>query len=164
MGLDMYLSKKNYVGAMYDFLKVEGTIDITIGGKKLPINFNRVSYIEEEVGYWRKANAIHKWFVDNVQNGNDDCGEYEVSFEQLQDLLAICKVLKSKMVLSEDENENGNKYVVNYTICNELLPTQDGFFFGSTNYDEWYYKDIEYTIKIIESLDGKDEYYYHSSW
>ena len=27
MGLDMYLSKKNYVGAMYDFLNVKGTID-----------------------------------------------------------------------------------------------------------------------------------------
>ena len=28
----------------------------------------------EEVGYWRKANAIHGWFVRNVQNGKDDCG------------------------------------------------------------------------------------------
>lgn len=160
MGLDMYLKERKYIGKAEVKLLSNEYGWYNNDGQE----FKNVKELVIEVGYWRKANAIHKWFVDNVQNGNDDCGEYEVSFEQLQDLLAICKVLKSKMVLSEDENENGNKYVVNYTICNELLPTQDGFFFGSTNYDEWYYKDIEYTIEILESLDGKDEYYYHSSW
>lgn len=160
MGLDMYLKERKYIGKAEVKLLSNEYGWYNNDGQE----FKNVKELVIEVGYWRKANAIHKWFVDNVQNGNDDCGEYEVSFEQLQDLLAICKVLKSKMVLSEDENENGNKYVVNYIICNELLPTQDGFFFGSTNYDEWYYKDIEYTIEILESLDGKDEYYYHSSW
>ena len=160
MGLDMYLKERKYIGKAEVKLLSNEYGWYNNDGQE----FKNVKELVIEAGYWRKANAIHKWFVDNVQDGNDDCGEYEVSYEQLQDLLAICKVLKSKMVLSEDENENGNKYVVNYTICNELLPTQDGFFFGSTNYDEWYYKDIENTINIIESLDGKDEYYYHSSW
>ena len=40
-----------------------------------------------------------------------------------------------------------------------------GFFFGGTDYDEWYYNDIENTIKILESaLEDGDEFYYSSSW
>ena len=158
MGLDMYLSKKNYVGAMYDFLNVKGTIDITIGDKKLPINFNRVSYIEEEVGYWRKANAIHKWFVDNVQNGEDNCREYYVGIDTLKELLEICKKI--------DEHPSDAK---------ELLPTQEGFFFGDTAYNEWYFEDIKKTIKMLEGIIKEEkelnetynlysEFYYRASW
>jgi len=40
-----------------------------------------LSGYREEVGYWRKANHIHKWFVDNVQNGVDECLTYQVSIE-----------------------------------------------------------------------------------
>ena len=69
----MYLIRKKYVGANLEHRKVKGKIELEIEGKKLPIEFDRLSYIDEEVGYWRKANAIHKWFVDNVQDGNDDC-------------------------------------------------------------------------------------------
>ena len=39
------------------------------------------------MGYWRKANAVHNWFVDNVQDGNDGCKHYWVSKEDLQKLL-----------------------------------------------------------------------------
>lgn len=157
MGLDMYLSKKNYVGAKYEFLKVKGTIDITIGDKKLPINFNRVSYIEEEVGYWRKANAIHKWFVENVQDGEDDCKEYYVGIDKLKELLEICKKI--------DKHPSD---------APKLLPTQEGFFFGDTSYDEWYFEDIKKTIKMLEGIIKEEEklrednlyseFYYRASW
>ena len=46
---------------------------------------------DTEIIYWRKANAIHKWFVENVQEGVDDCGEYEVTVEQLTELRDLCK-------------------------------------------------------------------------
>ena len=78
--------------------------------------------IVEEVAYWRKANAIHKWFVDNVQSGKDDCDSYEVSREQLVKLLGDCEQVKAHNELAE-----------------ELLPTQSGFFFGSIEYDKWYF-------------------------
>ena len=32
-------------------------------------------YEDNQIASWRKANAIHKWFVDNVQDGVDDCGD-----------------------------------------------------------------------------------------
>lgn len=157
MGLDMYLSRKKYVGANYEHRKVSGKIDIKIGDKELPIDFNKVSYIEESICYWRKANQIHKWFVNNVQNGIDDCKSYYVSIDNLKKLLELCKEIK----------EEPNK-------AQELLPTTRGFFFGGTEYDEWYYKDIDYTIKELDSIIKEEEelnkqgfyseFEYSSSW
>jgi hypothetical protein len=123
---------------------------LTSGKDNTPIkiDLNKVSNIEEFVGYWRKANQIHKWFVDNVQEGVDNCSEYYVSKEQLKQLLNVCKKVK------EDN-----------TLAEELLPTSSGFFFGNTEYNEWYFKDIEYTIQLLEPLLKEDgDYYYTSSW
>ena len=67
MGLDMTLSKKTYV-QNWDFHKEKEkhTISIKKGGKvRKDIKSKRISYIVEEVMYWRKANAIHSWFVEN---------------------------------------------------------------------------------------------------
>ena len=158
MGLDMYLKRKKYVGANYEHRNVKGTIDISVNGNKLPIDFSKVSYIEEEFGYWRKANAIHKWFVDNVQDGVDDCKEYYVSQSKMEELLELCKKVK--------ENPN---------LASELLPRQVGFFFGSDEYDDLYFSDIDDTIEILESalkdikntdniFDYGYDYYYESSW
>ena len=108
--------------------------------------------VEHNVAYWRKANAIHSWFVKNVQDGVDDCRKAYVSRDQLDDLLDLCIDIKTKKVKPED-----------------CLPTQSGFFFGSTEYDDYYTRDLEYTIDVISSIlmnpDYKDaSFYYRSSW
>ena len=135
MGLDMYLTKEHYIGAEYDHRNVTGSIDIKIGKEPVKIDFNKISTVRERCGYWRKANHIHKWFVSNVQEGEDDCNEYEVSFEQLKQLLEDCKKVK--------ENKG---------VAAETLPTQSGFFFGGNDYDEYYFSVIDDTIKIVEDL------------
>ena len=66
MGLDMYLTKHIYIGAEWDHLQIEGEIKLSTKGKNIPINFKKVSYIVESVAYWRKANAIHEWFVQHL--------------------------------------------------------------------------------------------------
>jgi len=95
--------------------------------------------------------------MDNVQNGVDDCKEYLVKEDQLANLLEVCKLILDKAPGQ----------------ASMLLPVQDGFFFGSTNYDLDYFKDLENTVKIIESLfepdlDGgsylQGDIYYSSSW
>lgn len=108
--------------------------------------------IEEEVAYWRKANAIHKWFVENVQAGVDDCGCYEVSQDQLEELLDVCRHVYE-----------------NPKSAPEYLPTTSGFFFGSTDYGEWYMEDIRHTgealTKILQETDfNKQMIVYTSSW
>ena len=100
MGLDMYLNKKTYVGNEYR--KPDQMVLVTMPTNEKdatfkihePIKTERVSEITERVGYWRKANHIHKWFVDNVQGGNDDCGDYLVSLKLCLWLL-ICVWLVS---------------------------------------------------------------------
>lgn len=87
------------------------------------------------VGYWRKANAIHKWFVDNVQEGVDDCRRHPVSIPQLEELQHTCE-----------------KVLANHELAPIYLPTQEGFFFGSTQYDDYYFEVLEKTVRIIKSL------------
>jgi hypothetical protein len=155
MGLDMYLSKHTYVGANYEHNNVTGNISIFVRGVEIPINFSRMSEIKEIVGYWRKANAIHAWFVRNVQNGVDDCGDYEVSADKLKELL-----------------ETVNEVLKNPEKAKELLPAQEGFFFGSMDYDKWYFEDLKYTKKLLKDLINEDKqdvlgiswFEYHSSW
>ncbi len=185
MGLDMYLEKKTYVkNWAHDPEKKRVTT--RKNGKAIPhIKSNRVKYVIEEVGYWRKDNHIHKWFVDNCQNGVDDCREYDVAAKQLVALREICietqKYLKTCEKVVEVKPTSDGKtwkywtYIVDETMEN-LLPTQGGFFFGSTEYDRWYEQSLKDTIKIIDNAlknvykDGKyvsgDSVYfiYQSSW
>jgi len=158
MGLDMYLHRRHYIGGMYDFdgHHVEGSVDITINGKQLPIDIEKVEYIEERVGYWRKANQIHRWFVINVQGGVDECRPFDVDIDQLKELLEICKLVDSKIKLV---GKNGEKVIENVDEIKELLPTQSGFFFGSTDYGKWYADQVKYTIEILEQVVKEDEEY-----
>lgn len=152
MGLDMYLYKKNYIRTD-EFYKPEirNEVIVKTGGKvDTNIKPERVRYVVEEVGYWRKANQIHNWFVTNVQNGTDDCASYWVGRGQLEELLDLCKKISEDNSLSED-----------------LLPSTSGFFFGGTEYDEWYFDNINTTIEIIEdclSDESADSFEYRASW
>ena len=157
MGLDSYLSKKIYIGAEYAHRDVKGKIEITIEGKSLDIDFKKVSNIEERVAYWRKANQIHKWFVDNCQDGEDDCKEYYVSTEKLKELHDVCKeVMKSR------GKRNAKK------IIKELLPPSEGDFFGDKEIGEYYYDSLRYTqeelFKLLIVPNDGVEFYYRASW
>ena len=157
MGLDMYLTAERYFWGD-DGLKIQEKLQKTMKGCPF-----KVKTIGVEVGYWRKANAIHKWFVDNVQEGIDDCGDYSVSNDQLKELLSkvneaiVAGMPKDVAAIADSKKQS------------EILPAESGFFFGSTTYDESYLNDMTNTQEIIESwLNYKDnkhyELQYHSSW
>jgi hypothetical protein len=149
MGLDMYLNKRTYVQNWEHNGDDNYEVTVTKGGKPTKINPKKVKYIIEEAGYWRKQNQIHRWFVDNVQNGVDNCGEYYVDIDDLKTLLELCEKVKA-----------------DHSLAEELLPSASGFFFGGTDYDEWYYNGIDNTIDILKEAleDERGDYYYSSSW
>lgn len=140
--------------------------------------------IMDQVGYWRKANHIHNWFVENIQDGEDDCDYHrEVTKEDLEELLNICKTIKRIAIMEDAQVVNGYTYkngtetpmyedgalVVNADEIAELLPTQSGFFFGGTEYDSWYMDSVDSTIdiitKILETTDfDREMIFYISSW
>lgn len=185
MGLDMYLNRRSYV-KNWDYMGPQERHEITVkrgGDIRADIRPERISYVIEQVAYWRKANHIHKWFVDNIQNGEDDCGEYCVSRPQLQMLVDLCKqVLASVETVEGDvldgqtwtsdggvvDNTHKGQVVAQPAIAKQLLPTASGFFFGGTDYDEYYLEDIESTIEQIEPLlaieNDDADYIYHASW
>lgn len=180
----MYLEKRRYV-KNWDHMKPEERHEVIVklGGQVVEaIKPNRVSSITEQVMYWRKANHIHNWFVTNVQNGKDDCGDYYVSEEQLKKLLNVCKFVRANSELVDGKVKNGEQLVngewvgimeegqviADSTFAEQFLPTSSGFFFGGTDYDEYYLSDIDDTIKALDELlaenDTKGDYYYSSSW
>ena len=147
MGLDMYLNAKVYLSEYNPEAKeISDKIAALMHTSLRP---NEVSF---QVAYWRKANAIHKWFVDTVQDGNDDCKEYYVDNQQLQALVDTCKAVL---------NDN--------SLAESLLPPQQGFFFGNTEIDEYYLDDLKTTVERLEIIlkdysDSKWDFYYQSSW
>lgn len=155
MGLDMYLSAKKYMSKYFDGADVERIekVNEIFGITGIEDGDYGAQEVTFRVAYWRKANAIHDWFVQNVQEGVDECQEAWVSREQLLELVEVCK-----QVLADNSK------------AEELLPTRSGFFFGGTDYDEWYLGDLKYTVERIEKIladpafDKSFSFYYQSSW
>ena len=185
MGLDMYLYRKTYV-QNWDHMgpSERHTIEVKRGGApRADIKPERIVYIIEQVAYWRKANAIHNWFVSHVQKGQDDCQESYVTKQKLCELLADCKQVLNTVETVDGVLDVGTTYhpdgsVEHHTVPGQviaqpefsamLLPTLAGCFFGSTAYDEYYLESLKDTVKMLEPIlsDLKDEgeYYYRASW
>lgn len=161
MGLDMYLIKR-----------------------KKDLKNNKYWEFDKEEIYWRKANAIHKFFCDNGEEIESQV-IYKISKENLQELLDKCNEVLEKVIIKEGKIQNGStynsekgewepilengEYIVNEEEIANILPTTSGFFFGSTNYDKYYLEDIKYTKEKIENLLNymdfdEEECYYLASW
>jgi hypothetical protein len=113
-------------------------------------------YIQDEdgneIGYWRKFNALHKWFVNHIQDGVDQCQKSrQLKTEDMEALLYILKEIDKNPIVAEG-----------------LMPTADGFFFGSTNYDDYFLQDVKQSIPVIEDILERIKYgerlHYQSSW
>jgi hypothetical protein len=165
MGLDMYLSARKHINKI-DWNKLDHNSDVKYSEATYPqwheiVNAAGMENIADKddiygvsvsvnCAYWRKVNSVHNWFVTNVQNGEDNCGEYYVSHDKLKELLATAR----QCLFLKDPN---------------LLPPQAGFFFGSTDIDEWYWHGIKDTIKQLKKLTELPDFdqlsfYYQSSW
>ena len=157
MGLDMYLNKRSYV-QQWDHNEKNHTVTVRFDGKvRKDIKRKRITYVIEEVMYWRKANHIHKWFIDRYEVV-DNCEEIRLSIDDLVMLLRDCE-----------------KVIANPEQASQILPSSDGFFFGSTDYDEYYFHQTKETAKELKKLIKEDDessgkgfytsdFYYIASW
>jgi hypothetical protein len=189
MGLDMYLTGRvstknwNFNKDKEKFSVIVGKVQSNgMGCRELPLP--EITSVSFEAGYWRKANAIHGWMVENVQNGEDNCAEYWISMDNLLDLKELCETvltalenspkgtIEYKMGWGPDGDIMGTKevYILNDDAVESLPPTK-GFFFGSHDVDDWYVQDLKSTIEIVEQclkysdeVDGEINFYYQASW
>jgi hypothetical protein len=181
MGLDMYLTKRKYV-KNWEYMDASERHTVTIRkGDKLVKSKLPISEIVYEAAYWRKANAIHNWFVNNTQGGDDQNGEETwVSREKLQELVDTCKEVLRVAKTTKGQVQNGSRstpsgwepimeegiVVTNPEDVAELLPPTEGFFFGSTDIDQYYLDDVRETVEMLERAleDEGGDFYYQSSW
>lgn len=166
----MYLYREERISTIQKSIKY---VDVNQNEKEVELKegYPENTYtcgIVTEVAYWRKSNQIHKWFVDHVQDGVDDCREYYVSRGDLEALLKVCKKVKADSKLVD---KNGVKVIEDPTTAKKLLPSCPGFFFGQYDYNESYMYDIDQTIEQLEAILKKDKtpswevsYRYTSSW
>ena len=161
MGLDMYLTATEYISRFDYSEKPDGGIDRKENAlfEKIVSDFEMADKIDEHgfagleiefpMGYWRKANQIHQWFVDNIGEGEDNCQKMFVPKSALETLKSTCL-----------------EVIADIDKANDLLPTSSGCFFGSTEIDQYYIQHLLDTIKIIDRcLSSQHDYFtYQASW
>lgn len=158
MGLDMCLDARQFISGYSHSSEKEKdnyAIAVSLAGLfSTDIEENRYATVDVNVAYWRKANHIHNWFVENVQGGTDDCKSYYVSKEKLIELEELCR----RVATSGDPE-----------FAKDELPTGSGFFFGSEQYDEYYFEETEHTVRILSNILSNPrlemaDFYYRASW
>ncbi|WP_336844159.1 hypothetical protein [Providencia rettgeri] len=88
--------------------------------------------IDAEVGYFRKVNALFKWVEDHI-GAIENCEKLPVTQAHL---LALQRDLQALT----PEN------------CHTVFPTQGGFFFGSTDYDDGYWEDVNDVKRWLDEM------------
>lgn len=155
MGLDMYLYASKYESRSQwrnNKEEVKGFYPSELQDLQTDIlerNFLS-KHTKYQIGYWRKFNALHHYIVQKFADGVDDCREIYLSPSDVGHILDTLRKARD----NKDKVE-------------EILPTTRGFFFGSLEYDEWFWNDVEYSIRLFEEVVKiQDEYeiYYEASW
>lgn len=108
-----------------------------------------------EMCRWRKFNALHSWMVTHVQGGVDECEPHIVPKSKIEGLHSILWQVREAGPGRPD-------------VAREILPTQAGFFFGSIDYDQWYYEDVKRGVDELELAMREQrpdtDLVYRSSW
>ncbi len=91
----------------------------------LDLYFNRSKKTSEEIGYFRKVNFL-VCFFERLGYTIENCVPVEINKGDAEDLLDTC-----------------NEVLENHDKAEKLLPTTEGFFFGTYDYDEYYFDDVK---------------------
>lgn len=139
-----------------DELKSEVLVTIPIKESDAVDCFDMGKFKKTEVAYFRKVNFLLPFF-----GYEENCSDIEISKEQVENLINTCEHILSSKKSGLDEDTLTE-------LVQNTLPTEGGFFFGSTEYDEWYFKDVEYVLKqftnVLNETDWENETLYMHCW
>lgn len=104
--------------------------------------------ISKEDMYYRKVNFLYAFFTDKLTEEEQRC---VVTKEEVETIISNCQ-----------------KVLADHSLADSLLPTQSGFFFGSTEYNEWYFNDVKNVLnqftKYLEGWDDNTIGWVYFSW
>ena len=154
MGLDIYFNKANR-GDWERFQNDLKDYENLPKDEQTRENSPYRKFSPEEVGYFRKVNFLMSYFD---YEGN--CDYKEIPREKLVALHDACVEISKMEPVRVDikyYTRGGQETVEEYSYadqqrCAELLPTQDGFFFGSTDYDYWYFHDVKEVLVWVDGV------------
>ena len=169
MGLDMYLYAEKY-----ESKRRNGTLSYPKELEELLKKINKYHIVSKtttyKISYWRKFNALHYYIINHFANGRDECQKVYLLNSDLLEILEVLKKVEKSFETAKIKEEKDDYIIYENPIAEKLLPTQDGFFFGSLNYDSFYLNDVKMSIKIFEEvlklLEETNDYciYYQASW
>ena len=118
----------NYEFKIYRY--TNGILDLPVL-EKIVENEIEMSY-EEYDAYFRKVNFLFYYFDQIIKTMHDEWFAF-VTPENVDDIIYRCE-----QVLKDN------------SLAQELLPTKSGFFFGDTDYDDWYFHDVKDCLRQMK--------------
>lgn len=117
--------------------------------------------LEEQIGKWYNAYHIHRWFEENVRGVTGDCGEVELSRQELNDLwCTVVDVLETVELVETSERVDRGfdgvevrtpiRTIKRPSTAQALLPVKFGLFKSSVDYDQHYVDDVYRTKAFIQ--------------
>lgn len=101
--------------------------------------------------YFRKVNFLIPFVESKIGRELEDCETVKLTKADLAALVERCK-----------------EVLANHDKAEELLPTRSGFFFGGTDYDEWYFKDVQEVhdevSDLLSTMTGRMKASFYAWW
>lgn len=156
MGLDSYIfktTKKEQHEKMYEIFstKVKGrTKGIPLGDMVLFVD-DDANYMDELSPdiYWRKFNHVTAWISEKVLCNPKDKFQKSICVITKNDfsrLLDDCHKVLNHCITSD------GTIVIDEKFCKEIFPSFQTLFGGSTDYDEFFIKELKTVITDLNNL------------
>lgn len=84
---------------------------------------------------FRKVNFLVSFFSERIDGKIENCVPVKVNREDIVVLKDRCEIV-----------------LAHHELAEQLLPTQEGFFFGDTDYDEYYFEQVEDVLETCKDL------------
>ena len=96
--------------------------------------YKRTKEETEEIGYFRKVNFLIPFFEERTGEEIENCELVYITEEDIEELIRRCK-----------------EVLDNHEEANILLPTTTGFFYGSDEYDEYYFDNVQEVLDYCQN-------------
>lgn len=108
------------------------------------LDFHKPAYNLDEVQYFRKFNALQNYFEERYDIGN--CEFHLITSEDIEDLLDIIEPIFKAYRLEDISKAQA--------LAEANFPTTSGFFYGSLEYDDYYFQDIDTLYKTLLEMNA----------